>query len=195
MRCLHALAIASTSCLFACSTTLPSSKGTTEYFESRGPDAVTEQAGGFVLTSPAFSQDGALPRVYTRDRGGEDRPPPLAWATVPRGTKSLVMICADEDASRGFAHWVLFDIPANARSIAEGQTYGRQGKNDLGRLGWAGPLPPYGAGAHHYVFRLFALDTPTLGLPEGASPNEVVRAMDGHVLDSTQAVATYRRAE
>ena len=48
------------------------------------------------LNSPAFQQNGDIPSKYTCE--GEDVSPPLAWAGVPNGAKSLVLIIDDPDA-------------------------------------------------------------------------------------------------
>ena len=62
------------------------------------------------ITSTAFADGSMIPRDYTCD--GKDISPPLAWAGVPEGTKSLAIICDDPDAPVGtWVHWVLFNIP------------------------------------------------------------------------------------
>jgi phosphatidylethanolamine-binding protein (PEBP) family uncharacterized protein len=137
--------------------------------------------------------------------------PHLAWKDC-RGTRSLVVICHDFDVpSRGddvnkddreipadlprvdFFHWVLVDLPPEARSIAEGEhsrgfTAGgksgpstlrgaRHGLNDYtgwfagdaqmaGQyFGYDGPFPPFNDSlVHHYVFTLYALSVSRLPL-------------------------------
>ncbi len=56
------------------------------------------------------------------------------------------------------------------------------------RLG--GPCPP--GGTHRYFFNLYALDT-ELELIAGASKEELLRIMEGHVLASTETTGVYRR--
>ena len=76
------------------------------------------------ITSPAFSDGGEIPSKYTCE--GDDLSPPLAFAGVPAGTKSLVLIVDDPDApdpkapKMTYVHWVLFDLPPDTREIAEG---------------------------------------------------------------------------
>ena len=76
------------------------------------------------LESEAFSEGGAIPRKYTCE--GEDISPPLAWAGIPDGAKSLVLIADDPDAPdpkaprMTWVHWVLYNIPADAGGLAEG---------------------------------------------------------------------------
>jgi len=70
----------------------------------------------------------------------------------------------------------------------------RHGRGGLGRMGWAGPLPPASHGPHTYVFQLFALDyDPDLGSIPGRGG--LVRALVGHVLDYGIAIGTYARPD
>ena len=75
------------------------------------------------LESEAFSEGGAIPRKYTCE--GEDISPPLAWAGISDGAKSLVLIADDPDApdpkapKMTWVHWVLYNIPADAAGLAE----------------------------------------------------------------------------
>ncbi len=65
-----------------------------------------------------------------------------------------------------------------------------EGKNSWGQLGWGGPCPP--SGEHRYVFKLYALDT-RLNLKAGASKQDVLRAMEGHVLDQGALLGRYAK--
>src|SRR5262249_49137334 len=120
-------------------------------------------------TSKAFQPGLTIPKPYTGD--GADRSPPLAWSEPPAGTQSLALICDDPDAPRGtWVHWVLFNLPAPTRELAEGvpttETLGngaKQGKNDFGNLGYGGPAPPHGE-PHRYCFQLYTPDV-ALGPP------------------------------
>ncbi len=149
------------------------------------------------LTSPAFTTSGALPTEYTCD--GPDRSPPLSWSEPPPGTAAFVLVVEDPDAPGGtFTHWLLYDLPAATRSLPPAvppdetlQSGARQGRNDFGTVGYRGPCPPPGR-PHRYVFRLYALDRPT-GLPPGAQRNEILRALEGHILAIGELVGTYGR--
>lgn len=149
------------------------------------------------LRSEAFSAGGNIPRKYTCE--GQDVSPPLSWRGVPDEAKSLVLVVDDPDAPRGtFGHWMLYDVPTDLESLPGGipgghrpASYGVQGKNDGGSAGYMGPCPPPGP-AHHYHFRLYALDQ-ELGLSPGASQEEVLGAIEGHVLAQTELVGLYAR--
>jgi Raf kinase inhibitor-like YbhB/YbcL family protein len=150
------------------------------------------------LESASFREGEPIPKEHSRD--GADSHPALAWSGAPAGTRSFALVCEDPDAPRGtWIHWVLFNVPETATGLDTGAAKGEQhpsggvhGRNDFGESGWGGPAPPRGHGMHHYVFRLFALDT-RLGLPAGASRSELEQAMQGHVLAEAKLTGTYRR--
>lgn len=148
------------------------------------------------LTSPAFGDEGWIPRQFTCD--GLDHQPPLSWAGAPAGTRAFALIAHDPDAPRGdFTHWVVFNIPTSVNEITESAmptTTGVPGVNDFGREGWGGPCPPSGHGPHHYVFELYALDIESTGLNRGASRAEVEGAIQGHILDQTRLTGLFERA-
>lgn len=156
-------------------------------------------ANMFKLTSPAFSDNGAMDARFTCQGG--DISPPLAWNGAPAGTRSYALILDDPDApdpaapQRTWVHWVLYDIPVTETSLAEGASKkpprrSRDGKNDWDRTGYGGPCPPIGR--HRYFHKLYALDTmlPDLHNPTKA---ELEAAMKGHVLAETQLVGTYQK--
>jgi Raf kinase inhibitor-like YbhB/YbcL family protein len=143
------------------------------------------------LTSSSFQGD-RIPARFTCNGAGTS--PQLAWNAPPAATASFALLVTDPDApGRTFVHWVLFNLPAAARELPEGEPQSldgaRQGRNDSGNLGYAGPCPP-GKSPHHYVFSLFALDT-SLSLPQGASLAEVKAAMQGHILARGELIALY----
>ncbi len=144
------------------------------------------------VTSSAFQAGQAIPTKYTCE--GEDISPPLQWSGVPAGAKSFALICDDPDAPVGtWVHWVLYDLPVTTTVPAsETLSFGaKQGTNDFKRIGYGGPCPPPGK-PHHYYFRLYALDADLL-LKPGASKQELLRAMDGHILAEAQLSGIYQR--
>jgi Raf kinase inhibitor-like YbhB/YbcL family protein len=160
--------------------------------------AVQEQAPSisFSVTSAAFSPGDPIPVKYTCD--GDDISPPLEWGDPPSGTQSFALIADDPDAPAGtWLHWVLYDLPASARGLpeavppdAELADGGRHGQNSWKRLGYGGPCPP--SGTHRYFFKLFALDT-KLGLDPNKGKDELLQAMEVHVLAQTELMGTYTR--
>ena len=112
-------------------------------------------------------------------------------------TKSFALIVDDPDAPVGtWNHWLLWDIPRPADSIAEGykpRTLGVDGANDFGNAGYGGPCPPRGHGQHRYFFKLFALDVASLNLAAGAKRAGLDSAIRGHVLAEAQYMGRYER--
>ncbi len=145
------------------------------------------------VTSSAFEAGERIPTKHTGE--GEDVSPPLAWSGAPDSTAEFALICDDPDAPRPepWVHWVLDGIPAATDSLAEGSTgVGVEGKTSWGTTGYGGPMPPPGHGTHHYHFRVYALDQ-ALELEPGVTKNELLRAMEGHVLAEGELVGTYDR--
>jgi hypothetical protein len=144
----------------------------------------------FIIRSPAFSQGGVIPSKYTCD--GDDVTPPLSIENIPPSTVSLTLIVDDPDAPAGtWDHWVVFNMHPNITKIGEGsEPEGVGGQNSWNKTGYGGPCPP--DGEHRYFFKVFALDT-KLGLPEGATKNEVLEAMKGHVIHSSELIGLYER--
>jgi len=141
------------------------------------------------ITSPAFEHNQMIPAKYTCQ--GEDIAPPLAISDWPEATKSLALINDDPDAPGGtWNHWIVWNItPAGA--IGENTVPGVQGKNSWGRNDYGGPCPP--GGTHRYFFKLTALDT-ELDLKEGASKDELERAMKGHILAEAELIGLYAKS-
>jgi len=148
------------------------------------------------ITSSAFEPNESIPSQYTCD--GEDLSPPLSWSNTPADTRSFVLICDDPDAPMGtWVHWVLYDIPAEVRSLEENipadavlPNGAMHGMTDFRRLGYGGPCPP--SGTHRYFFKLYALDT-VLGQEPGLRKDDVLTAIEGHVLEKSELVGTYKR--
>jgi Raf kinase inhibitor-like YbhB/YbcL family protein len=146
------------------------------------------------VTSPAFEPGGAIPQRYTGE--GRNVSPPLIWKGLPDETKEIALICDDPDAPtpNPWVHWVVYKIPAGVMGFREGSTQGEalEGKNDFGTLGYGGPMPPRGHGAHHYHFKVYALDA-ELGVAAGLTKEQLLEAMEGHLLDESELVGTYER--
>lgn len=148
------------------------------------------------ITSSTFANDGSIPVDYSCD--GSDISPALAWTEPPAATKSFALIMDDPDASSTpWVHWVIFNIPASARGLDEGlptdaklSDGSLQGRSSAYSTGYHGPCPP--SGTHHYVFKLYALDT-ILSLDESTNKSALLDAMDGHILANGELIGTFVR--
>jgi Raf kinase inhibitor-like YbhB/YbcL family protein len=119
-----------------------------------------------------------------------------------------------------FYHWVLVELKPSAGSIAEGEFSNgitargkpgpqaprgaRHGLNDYtgwfagdkdmagDYFGYDGPCPPWNDSLlHHYVFTLYALDTEKCAVSGSFRGPDVMRAIEGHVLDSARLTGVY----
>jgi Raf kinase inhibitor-like YbhB/YbcL family protein len=177
----------------------PAEGAPTATVQAAATTAAADEGGGEValeLTSTAYSDGEAVPARYTCD--GENVSPPLAWTGVPQETATFALMFDDPDAPGGtWVHWVLFNIPGQTRSLAEGQPGvdelpdgSRHGANSWRRRDYGGPCPP--SGTHRYVLKLYALDT-ALQVAPGATTVELMGAMAGHVLAQAELLGTYSR--
>lgn len=119
-----------------------------------------------------------------------------------------------------FYHWVLVDIPPSTSAIAEAEFSdgisargkrgpeakqgARQGLNDYtawfagdkemsgNYFGYDGPCPPWNDEIlHHYVFTLYALDSPRCAVSGTFKGGDVLKAIEGHVLAKASLTGTY----
>ena len=169
----------------AAAAAVPSSSGTTAKLT-------------LTVESPEIATGKSIPARFTCD--GANTSPQLSWDPTPPRTRSFVVILEDPDASGGtYSHWVLFNIPTVATFLGEGISAGgqlgagpiQQGKNAAGSVAYTGPCPPSGK-EHNYRFRVYALDI-SLSLKGGATREEVLKAVEGHVLAEGELAAKYKR--
>jgi Raf kinase inhibitor-like YbhB/YbcL family protein len=144
------------------------------------------------LTSTAFSYNEEIPVKYSCNGGNVS--PQLSWNEPPAGTQSFVILMDDPDAPSGtYDHWVLFNIPPETRTLLENFQPAAPiivGKNSSGQRKYIGPCPP--SGTHRYFFKLYALDT-TLSLSASAYKNDVLTAMEGHILAQGELMGTFSK--
>jgi len=148
-----------------------------------------------ILTSSAFQDGERIPDQYTCV--GQDMSPPLRWENAPQGVKSYALLVDDPDVeSEEWVHWVVFNIPANVTSLDEHIACGEklasgaiQGANSWNDNGYGGPCPPLNK-VHRYTFRLYALDS-SLSLSDSATKEDLLGAIEGHVLAESQLVGIF----
>lgn len=169
--------------------------------EEDGNDTDHGEEPPMQIRSPAFASGDPIPSEHTAD--GQDTSPPLAVADVPAEAAFLAVIVDDPDAPREepWVHWLVWNVPAEADTIAEGYPPSgdgkafdgaRQGTNSFGNERYNGPAPPEGDGPHRYRFQLFALDR-QLDVEEGAQRAELEAAMEGAVIEQATLAGTYER--
>jgi Raf kinase inhibitor-like YbhB/YbcL family protein len=157
------------------------------------------------LTTTAWSDGATIPAKYTQ--AGAQVSPPLAWSNVPDGVQSFVLIARDTDAAVGngtddILHWMLWNIPASARSLAEAVPHGNQlpdGTRQISASGpyYRGPGAPASGPPHHYVFELYALDgtidVPAVGQSPPLTRAAVEQAMAGKIRAKGSLVGLFKR--
>jgi len=147
------------------------------------------------LTSDAFVTGQSIPAKYTCI--GKNISPALTWTEPPAGTQSFALIMDDPDApGRTWVHWVLFNISADTRTLQEDLPITDKnvdpntiyvGNNSSGQSSYQGPCPP--SGTHRYFFKLYAL----INLLPGATKDQVLKEMDGHILAQAELIGTFSK--
>lgn len=164
-------------------------------------------AGGFTLESPDLPKGKPIAAEYVFNSfgcTGKNISPALVWKNVPKEAKSLALTVYDPDAptGSGWWHWVVINIPADAKELAQGAgdlTAGKapagslQTRTDFGKPGWGGPCPPVGDKPHRYVFTLHALKTDKLDLPQDAPAAMVGFNIYGNTIAKASFTARYGR--
>lgn len=161
---------------------------------------------GFSFGSPDIAPGQVIPSRFAEENRLSPR---LAWSGAPAGTKSFAISITDPDLPpefnfpRSFAHWMVYDIPADVRELAEGASGSSllpAGSRELhsdyttfkipgfGR-GYGGPWPP--DRQHRYVFTIYALKIERLDLPADADLTRFAAAVLPAAIDMASFVAVY----
>lgn len=126
--------------------------------------------------------------------------PEVSWSGAPDNTKSFVLIVVDPDVPADFSkanhegniipggtqrknyyHWLAINIPKDNTSIAEGTD-----------SSYYGPCPPWNdERIHHYHFKVFALDIPSIKIKGEITAPKVINAMESHILAEGEAIGTF----
>jgi Raf kinase inhibitor-like YbhB/YbcL family protein len=162
------------------------------------------------VTSSAFEHHGTVPEEYSAY--GDNKSIDLSWSNLPAGTVQLALICDDPEVvtigmmETPFPHWVAYNIPASATGLPEGMTKEAvvtgvadldgmiNGLNGTRQSGYFGPRPPVNGHLHAYHFRVYAIDS-DLELDEGLNKDELLAAIEGHVLATGMLMGHYERKE
>jgi len=160
------------------------------------------------ITSSVLLHHGMVTDEYSAY--GENKSIDLNWDNLPEGTVQLAVVCDDPKVVElgmmptPFVHWVAYNIPASASGLPaalpsdaeitgiEGLEGMINGINGLGRTGYFGPRPPVNGQLHAYHCRVYAIDA-DLGLEAGLGRDELLAAIDGHVLATGMLMGHYER--
>lgn len=158
------------------------------------------------VTSSVFDHHGTFPLAYTAY--GDNTSIDLSWDNLPAGTVELALVMDDPivQMPQPFVHWVAYNIPADAEGIPAGLTTDAEvtgvagldgminGVNGIRRTGYFGPRPPVDGQLHAYHFRIYALDS-DLDLEPGLNKEQLLEAIEGHVLATGMLMGHYERTE
>jgi len=156
------------------------------------------------LTSSAFPDGDPIPNKFTQ--AGDQVSPELKWTNTPPGTQSFLLHMHDPEVARNKTtedqvHWLVWNIPATATGMAEGQPKGADlpdGSHQTSATGpqYRGPGAPATGPQHHYTFEIYALDI-KLDVTPGADAFEtrtkVMAAIQGHVLGKAVYMGLFKR--
>ena len=150
--------------------------------------------GAFRVSWTGMSDNSVLPRKSAGNLKtnpnclGENVSPAVEWSNAPDRTRSFVLLL-DDQAGRiglGVSHLVVYGIPANVSSFAEGELSSAPqgarfvaGKSTPGLTGWFGPCPPRGNAPQHYAMTLIATTLEPTELSPGLTKAEVLKALEG----------------
>ena len=164
------------------------------------------------LSTPAFPDGGQIPIQFTQAAPGaatgEGTSPALNWANAPAGTQSFVLHMHDMEVVRNRTtddqpHWVVWNIPASATGLTQGQPRGDRLPNGAYQISATGPVyrgpgAPATGPMHHYVFEIYALDIP-LEVLSGSDAFEtrsrVLAAAQGHILGKAVYMGLFKRPQ
>lgn len=154
------------------------------------------------LSSPAFADRKPIPVKYANlgVRGGKNISVPLTWSEAPPGSKSFALSMIDRHPiARNWVHWLVIDIPPKINTLAEGASQSNMPsgavelKNTFGPIGYGGPQPPPGSGAHNYEFTLYALNVERMALKTDITLAQFSAALEGKILGTVSLVGTFER--
>lgn len=165
------------------------------------------QAAGFTLSSPTIKPGSTLTEAQVFNGfgcSGKNISPALSWRGAPAGTKSFALTVYDPDAptGSGWWHWVVYNIPADAKELPEGAgnadgkglpTGAVQGRTDFGAPGFGGACPPVGDKPHRYVFTVYALKAERLDIPPDGTAALVGFMINANKLGEAKFTARYGR--
>ncbi|HEX7338551.1 MAG TPA: YbhB/YbcL family Raf kinase inhibitor-like protein [Rhodanobacteraceae bacterium] len=156
-------------------------------------------AGQFSLHVDAADAHGHVRPQFVYNAGGchgQDVSPKVAWSDPPKGTQGFALTVYDPDAKGGWWHWMAVDIPPITRAIQQDGTLPPGAyalTNSFGHARWDGPCPPGTDAPHHYVFTLYALDTPALGADDSTTPEAAKALIQKHAIGKASVTFTYGR--
>ncbi|MFA7275699.1 MAG: YbhB/YbcL family Raf kinase inhibitor-like protein [Pseudobdellovibrionaceae bacterium] len=163
-------------------------------------------AANLKLSSPTL-QNGAVMDMSQVYDGlgctGGNTSPEISWKDIPDGTKSFAVTVYDPDAptGSGWWHWMVVNIPADARGLPAGAgsadgkklpTGAIQITTDFGKPGYNGACPPADHKNHRYEFTVYALKD-VIPVDPKATAAAIGFYINSLKLSSAQIIVLYKR--
>ena len=179
------------------------------WFAASVANGAAPQEPVFVLTSTSFKDGGMMPRRTAFKANaefpycfGENVSPQLAWANPRPGVKSFAITMFELEGGPAHTDLVVYGIPANVSSFAEGELSKPSAKFVGGKAlrsagTWHGMCPPpnVGTAAHHYEFRIRGTDLDPKELPPGITAEELDARLKDHTKGQAIMVSLFVRPE
>jgi Raf kinase inhibitor-like YbhB/YbcL family protein len=159
----------------------------------QAPDPYTllPAVGTFTVTSADIADGERLAGEFSL--AGGNISPQLSWSGFPEDAAGFVVTVFDPDAPTpsGFWHWVVVGLGAGTTRLPRGAGAAGNGnlpagafhvRNDAGRKAYGGAAPPVGDRPHRYFHVVHAIDVPSLGVDEEATPAVVSFNLVFHTL-------------
>ena len=157
----------------------------------------------FILTCLSYKEKDSIPTRFAHHAvaGGKNVSPGFSWSDPPPGTKSFAFSLIDpHPVAKNWIHWIIVNIHRDERKIVEGASRtnslppgAKELMNTYNEIGYGGPDPPSGSGAHPYVATLYALNTETLIIPLRTSLSQFQDALKGKIIAEAAAAGTYEQ--
>lgn len=135
-------------------------------------------------------------------KGGQNVSPPLVWTDIPRGVTSFAIAMVDRHPNANdWVHWLVANIPPATREIRERASRVRdemppgalEFRNSFGDIGYGGPQPPRGSGAHVYEITLYALSIEAIELGPYATLEELLEEIRPHIVTTAVTSGTFEQ--
>jgi len=166
--------------------------------KERGMNNSGQRKSEFAVASSAVKSDGSLSSDFTGDGRGVSMP--LEWTNVPAGTKYFALSLWHlphpfSDPTRIKSYWVVYNIPADVRSLPEGvKGIGIDGYNDKNKTGYD-PMRSKGPGVKEYNLTIYALSAEPVFNTTKVQRSDLLKAIKGITLDECTLKYTYERGK
>ena len=151
--------------------------------------STTFEDGGLVPPKVGFTKTAEFPNCF-----GKNISPQLSWINVRPEVKSFALTVHElEDPPN--VSLVVYGIPANVRSLAEGELSKPSdkfvgGKNARNMGTWRGMCPNHGQ-KKHYEYTMRGTDLDPKALPPGLTSQELDAKLEGHTLSRAILVGRF----